>query len=154
MYIKKALFLLISLSVANLGFGYGAYVKNYTDKYVCFRVEYQGIKHDYEVIVPPHEAKKDGGAWLNFSVDTKAWVYLGDDVPAKLDWGEISKWQLVGEETGYIMNASQNWGLFTLKSREADGKERYALIQFGSWTMMNFFEATEKNKINSEFVFP
>ena len=33
---KKALFLLISLSVANLGFGLGAYVKNNTDKYACF----------------------------------------------------------------------------------------------------------------------
>ena len=44
---KKALFLLVSLSVANLGFGYGAFLANYTITPVAFHVTYNGLKHDF-----------------------------------------------------------------------------------------------------------
>ena len=133
---KKALFLLVSLSVANLGFGYGAYVKNNTGYYACFRVEYLGFKHDYEVVVPPYESRKDGGALLDMSGLTMAWVYRGEGVPTKLDWGEISKWQEVGRLGGdkkdrnnfdYTTNWAQNWGLFM--ELGPNGEEVFSLKQ-------------------------
>ena len=130
---KKALFLLVSLSVANLGFGFGAYVKNNTDKYACFRVEYghpppfnkfiPSLKHDYQPIVPPMESRYDDGELLDYSKNVKAWVYLGDDIPATFDWKD-SRWQLAGELDEYTANADQNWGLFI---REDGGGNGYHL---------------------------